>query len=163
MNLTTSERWRFRSQRQFVINLIFLLGWSILLAVISISAASSSSSNLASVSIGMLLTAIGIAGVVRAIAFPTVELTENRLIYRTLVRSKCISRSHIQSCGIGLRYRGLIKVSQPYLLLNDGSELWLAEMSGSTSGAATTDYSSSATKSFAESVNSWLGQTSINE
>jgi len=65
----------------------------------------------------------------RSFSSSTIDITGDRLTYRSLVQTKVFSRNQIAKVCIVQRYRGLRQMSLPYLELKDGHEVRLTDFS----------------------------------
>jgi hypothetical protein len=133
METQTNDLVRFRGLRQLVGNLIVASAALVLFVVLAISTV------VAPPSIGSeewggsercaLCGALCVAaGLLRLRTAFTVEIAPETLTYRTLLTTVRFRRSEVTGIGLKDRYRGMAKLSQPFLEMRDGRTVWLADM-----------------------------------
>jgi hypothetical protein len=76
-----------------------------------------------------VLFAVSALCLIRAPRSGFLALSGDELVYRTVLRSRRIPRLEVASVGTGVKPRGLIKVTQPWILLRDDRKLWLTDFS----------------------------------
>jgi hypothetical protein len=124
---------RFRGLRQLVGNLVAVGAGTLLFVILSVAVIAAPPSTGRSgewwglaISLLGLLVMVGL--LIRMRSAFSVELEQDTLIYRTLLRTIRIARSDIAAIGLRDRNKGLAKLSQPFLELKTGTTLWLADM-----------------------------------
>jgi hypothetical protein len=126
---------RFRGTRQLVLDVVVLAAGIGLLMAILIGMLSTNGQHPVGVIVVLGLTSlVMLVGLVRTHWAATLDIEQDRIVYRTLVRTRHFSRAAISSCGVEKKLRGAVRLWQPYLELGGGKKIWLADLSAGVHG-----------------------------